>query len=309
MTYSIVARDPDTGAMGVAVQSHYFATGRVVTWAEAGVGAVATQSFVEVGYGPRGLEAMRAGATAPIALERLLAEDPMPAVRQVAMLDAGGQVAVHTGARCIAMAGHRTDEQVSAQANMMARATVWEAMVAAYRASAAPDLAGRLLDALDAAEAEGGDIRGRQSAALLVVDGERSDRPWEHRLVDLRVDDHPQPLAELRRLLECDRAVRLMARTLDRVRSLGRLDGASPEVAEALAALETAQRALGENREPTFWAAVVLAGAGRLDEARSRLREAAAGNPGWVELLTRLPAAGLIPRDDELLGRLLGDGA
>ncbi len=288
MTYSIVARDPKTKAMGVAVQSHYFATGRVVTWAEAGVGVVATQSIVEVGYGPRGLEAMRAGTPAPLALERLLAADPMAAVRQVAMLDASGRIAVHTGPGCIAEAGHRTGEQVSAQANMMARSTVWGAMVAAYRASAAPDLAGRLLDALDAAEAEGGDIRGRQSAALLVVDGERSERPWEHRLVDLRVDDHPEPLAELRRLLERHRATELMAGALEGLLLTDAIEAGSPRLTEALLALDAAQRTLGENREPSFWAAVLLARAGRLDEARARLSEAAAIHPGWTALMARL---------------------
>ncbi|HLH69135.1 MAG TPA: DUF1028 domain-containing protein [Candidatus Dormibacteraeota bacterium] len=289
MTYSIVARDPETGTMGAAVQSHYFATGRVVTWAEAGVGVVATQSIVEMGYGPRGLEAMRAGTPAPLALERLVAADPMAAVRQVAMLDASGRVAVHTGLRCIAEAGHRTGEQVSAQANMVARSTVWEAMVVAYRASAAPDLAGRLLDALDAAEAEGGDLRGRQSAALLIVDGERSDRPWEHRLVDLRVDDHPEPLAELRRLLERHRATELMAGALKDLLFTASVEADSPRLTDALRALDVAQRTLGENREPSFWAAVLLARAGRLDEAQARLREAEAAHPGWAELMARLP--------------------
>jgi uncharacterized Ntn-hydrolase superfamily protein len=247
VTYSIVARDPETGDMGVAVQSHYFASGGIVAWAEAGVGVVATQSIAEPGYGPRGLEAMRSGASAPQALEGLLLTDSMAAVRQVAMLDASGRVAVHTGPECIAEAGHRIDEQVSAQANLMARPTVWEAMAAAFRASRAPDLASRMVDVLDAAEAEGGDIRGRQSAALLVVDGERSDRPWDHRLVDLRVDDHPEPLVELRRLLERHYASQLMAGALQDLSLVASVEGGSLRVARALTALETAQRALGEN--------------------------------------------------------------
>ena len=197
-TYSIVARDPATGNFGVAVQSHWFQVGAAVPWAEAGVGAVATQSFVRIDYGPLGLSLMRAGRSADEALQSLLATDAQRDVRQVAMVDRGGAVAAWTGPKCIQAAGHATGKGYSVQANLMDRPTVWPAMARAYE-SADGDFAARLLAALEAAEREGGDIRGRQSAALLIVRAESTGRPWEDRLVDLRVDDHAAPLPELRR--------------------------------------------------------------------------------------------------------------
>src|SRR5919198_5376106 len=205
MTYSLVARDPESGQLGVAVQSHFFSVGSVVTWAEPGVGVVATQAFAEVSYGPLGLQLMRAGRSAAGALGELLDEDPGEAVRQVAMIDSAGRVAVHTGQNCVPEAGHRVGRQVSAQANMMRRDSVWDAMLDAY-SSSGDDMPSRLLAALDAGEREGGDLRGRQSAALLVVGGKRSDEPWRERVCDLRVEDHAEPLRELRRLVELRRA-------------------------------------------------------------------------------------------------------
>jgi uncharacterized Ntn-hydrolase superfamily protein len=192
-TYSIVARDPQTGEMGVAVQSHWFSVGSVVSWAEAGVGAVATQSLVDPAYGPLGLELMRTGRTAPDALRSLLAGDDGRDVRQVAMIDAKGRIEAHTGPRCIADAGHvvDADNQFSVQANLMANVEVWPAMARAYRESTG-DLADRLVAALEAAQEIGGDIRGKQSAALLVVSAASTGRPWEDRRFDLRVEDHPQ---------------------------------------------------------------------------------------------------------------------
>jgi uncharacterized Ntn-hydrolase superfamily protein len=212
MTYSIVARDPRTGELGVAVQSCYFSVGSIVPWADAGVGAVATQSFVDPAYGPLGLELMRRGKSAPEALQALVAIDPGAAVRQVAMIDAAGRVAVHTGARCLEAAGHCLGEQVSAQANLMARATVWPAMLATFIETAG-GLAERLLAALDAAEAEGGDRRGKQSAAMLIVRAQPTGKVWLDRVVDLRVEDHAEPVRELRRLftLQRERAERLAA--------------------------------------------------------------------------------------------------
>lgn len=200
MTYSIVARDPQTGEIGVAVQSFYFSVGTIVPWAEAGVGAVATQSFVDPFYGPLGLALMRRGKSAPEALQTLIALDPGAAVRQVAMIDASGQVAVHTGAQCLEAAGHCIGEQVSTQANLMARETVWDAMRVAF-SQATGDLAARLLAALEAAEAEGGDRRGKQSAAMLIVQAQPTGKLWLDRVVDLRVEDHPDPVNELRRIL------------------------------------------------------------------------------------------------------------
>lgn len=273
MTYSIVARDPDTGELGVAVQSHYFSTGSVVPWLEAGVGAVATQSMVEVSYGPLGLELLKAGRSPEEALRGLVAADPGEDRRQVAIVDATGRVATHTGARCIAEASHVTGDGFSVQANMMTKPRVPDAMATAFT-TASGSLAERMLDALDAAEAEGGDIRGRQSAALAVVGGQQTTRPWE-RAFDVRVEDAPEPLAELRRLVMLKRAY------------TGKAD---PSV-------------LGDNPELVFWQGVTMAAAGQVDEALPLLRRAYAAGPGWAELLRRLPAAGLFPDDPELVER------
>src|SRR6185503_11298576 len=204
-TYSIVARDPSTGELGVAVQSHWFSVGSNVSWAEAGVGAVATQSFIDPAYGPLGLQLMRAGRSAPDALKALLAGDAQRDVRQAGMVDAQGRAATHTGALCIPAAGGQEGKEYVVQANLMDKPTVWPAMARAYEA-AKGDLADRLLAALDAAEAEGGDIRGRQSAAIVVVKAKSSGRPWADRVFDLRVEDNAAPLVELRRLVKLQRA-------------------------------------------------------------------------------------------------------
>jgi uncharacterized Ntn-hydrolase superfamily protein len=298
MTYSIVARDPRSGQLGVAVQSHYFSVGPKVAWARAGVGAVATQAMVEVSYGPLGLGLMAGGKAAAQALDALRAADSNAAVRQVAMVDGAGTVAAHTGDRAIAEAGHRTGEGFSVQANMMLHATVWDAMADAYAASSAEaDLAERLLLALDAAEAEGGDIRGRQSAALLVVSGQPTGRDWEDRLVELRVEDHPEPLAELRRLFELHRAYTRTDRA-DELLASGDIDRARDEYARS-------QELSPGNPEMAFWLGVMLANVGRAEEAAEVLALAWGAHPGWAELLRRLPAAGLMPDDAGLLARLL----
>jgi uncharacterized Ntn-hydrolase superfamily protein len=294
VTYSIVARDPITGAIGVAVESHYFGVGRVVTWAEAGVGAVATQSVPETAYGPRGIQLMRSGASARETLARLVDADPQKMVRQVAMIDARGETAVHTGELCLAEAGHATGNQVSVQANLMEKPTVWGAMLRAFEEHSGDELASRLLAALDAAEAEGGDLRGRQSAAMLVVAGERSEAPWDARLVDLRVDDHPEPLAELGRLLQLSRAFDRLAKLFVGGVLFAPLTADTPELARALEELDATQRVLEPNREPTFWQAVLLAKAGRLDEARSKLERACQTNPRWSALVRRLVPSGIL---------------
>ena len=298
-TYSIVARDPVTGDLGVAVQSHWFSVGSVVSWAEAGVGAVATQSFVEVSYGPLGLELMRAGKTAPEALAALLAVDEQAAVRQVAMVDRHGNVAVHTGDSCIEEAGHHAGEGYAVQANMMERDTVWAAMAAAYE-STEGDLAERLMAALEAAQAEGGDVRGQQSAALLVVPGVSAGAPWRERKVDLRIEDHPRPVAELRRLLGVQRAYDHMNRGDERF--------AADDVEGALAEYAAAARLYPESLEVRYWQAVTLVGGGRLEEALPIFAEVFAAGPRWRELTRRLPAAGLLPADPALLAAILGDG-
>jgi uncharacterized Ntn-hydrolase superfamily protein len=302
LTYSIVARDPANGDLGVAVQSHYFGTGRLVTWAEAGVGAVATQSVVEVSYGPKGLDLMRGGVAANDSLGRLVAADPEAFIRQVAMVDANGIVGTHTGAGCIGRAGHCRGHQVSAQANMMERETVWGAMIDAYQGAVGADLAERLLLALEAAESEGGDVRGKQSAAILVVSGQRSDAPWDQRTVDLRVDDAESPLEEMRRLLAVNRAVDRLTGVFDGGLIFApSVDGNDPQLATALEDLQAAQDGMGSNREPTFWAAVLLAKAGRIEEARTRLAFAAETNPRWVLFLETLAGAGVLPADNALL--------
>ena len=295
MTYSIVARDPETGALGVAVQSHYFSVGSVVPWAEAGVGAVATQSFVEVSYGPRGLDLMRDGTFAPDALRTLVAMDANAPRRQVAMIDAQGNAAAHTGEQCVAHAGHRVAPGVSVQANMMERDTVPAAMLAAFE-STAGDLAGRLLAALDAAEREGGDLRGRQSAAMLVVAGKGSGKPWADRVLDLRVDDHAEPLLELRRLVRLGRSYAL-AREAETAASAGDMASAAARMMESI-------EAAPDNLEIVFWAAMGTAMHGDLELARTLLQQAAAVNPRWIDLMSRLRRAGIYPLSDEAMAAL-----
>jgi len=297
-TYSIVARDSITGEMGVAVQSHWFSVGPIVPWAEAGVGAVATQSFAEPAYGPLGLELMRLGRSAAEALEALTSTDEGEAVRQVAMIDAAGSVAVHTGARCIAAAGHRTGPGYSVQANLMRNDTVWDAMADAFE-GAEGDLVDRLIAALEAAEGAGGDIRGRQSAAILIVAGERGDRPWEDRLYDLRVEDHPTPVAELKRLIRLQKAYLQL--------NEGDVRMAEDDIEGALKAYGAATEIVPDeatNGEAAFWAGVTLVGAGREEDAGPFLARAFAQDPSWAEVLRRLPASGLLPEDPELMERL-----
>jgi uncharacterized Ntn-hydrolase superfamily protein len=280
----------------VAVQSHYFSVGSIVSWAEPGVGAVATQSVVEPAYGPRGLGQLRRGASAPDALRRLLGDDEQEAVRQVAIVDKHGRVAVHTGKRCIAEASHRLADGVSAQANMMERPTVPGAMIDAYR-STSGDLAGRMLAALEAAEREGGDIRGRQSAAIVVVAGQATGAPMKDRPVDLRVDDHADPVRELRRLVALAASYHRIE-VADELAAAGDVDGALEEYAAAHAEQPG-------NAELAFWHGVTLAASGREQEARELLQQAYREGEGWRELLRRLPASGLFPDDRELIERLV----
>jgi uncharacterized Ntn-hydrolase superfamily protein len=300
MTYSIVARDPETGDLGVAVQSHWFAAGQLVPWARSGVGAVATQAAVELSYGPRGLDNMSDGASAAEALEALLAEDEGRAVRQVAMVDASGRVAAHTGDRCIRMAGHMVGDGYSVQANMMLRDTVWLAMSEAYR-SAAGDLAHRLLSSLEAAEGEAGDVRGRQAAGLVVVRGSASDQPWRDQLVNLRVDDHPAPLDELRRLLELRVAY-------DRMNLAEELE-LNGDAAGALREQEAASASFPGNAEFAFWTAISQAGSGRLADARNTVQRAYSKHPGWAVLMRRLAEDGFLELDEKALRALLPDPA
>ena len=297
MTYSIVARDPETGNLGVAVQSHWFSVGSVVTWAEPGVGAIATQSFAEPAYGPRGLALMRLGVDPATALAALTSADAERSRRQVAFVDVSGRVAVHTGDQCIEAAGHVIGDGVSCQANMMRGPGVWPAMLEAYHATTG-DLAERLMAALEAAEAAGGDVRGRQSAAMLIVRATGSSQPWQDRVVDLRVDDAPDPLGELRRLLSVHRGYQHME-VAEQREIAGDMNG-------SLAAYEEARRLLAGNDEATFWAAILMADAGKVDEARSLFTDIVSRESGWSDLLVRLPAAGLLTNGETTVAALLG---
>ncbi len=297
-TYSIVAVDSSTGQIGVAVQSHWFSVGSIVTWAEPGVGAVATQSFVQPSYGPKGLALMREGVAAPEALARLLAADADSQVRQVAMVDAAGRVGVHTGSKNIPAAGYHVGRGYSVQANLMRNDRVWPAMARAFEA-AKGDLAARLLVALDAAEAAGGDIRGRQSAALLVVSGEKSAAPWE-KIFDLRVEDHSNPLGELRRLVTVARAYRA-ATDGDNYVTVGQIDSALIAYRAAAALLPDS----ATNGELAYWVGVTLADQGQVDASLPWFRRAFALDRGWVELLGRLPTVGLLKADSATLARIV----
>jgi uncharacterized Ntn-hydrolase superfamily protein len=276
MTYSIVARDRETGALGVAVQSHWFSVGALVPWAEPGVGAVATQANIEVSYGPRALDLLRAGRSAPEALAELVADDEHAEVRQVAVVDAAGRVAVHTGSGCMPDAGHTTGDGFSCQANLMATAAVWPAMAAAFSSTRAT-FALRLLAALDAAEAAGGDVRGRQSAAIVVVAG-RGER-WQ-RLVDLRVEDHPEPLADLRRLALLRDAYELAGEG-DRLTGEG-------DLAEAADRYVAAHTLAPDSTELAFWAGLSLVARQEPEPGIALVRRAVAAHAGWAELLGRL---------------------
>jgi uncharacterized Ntn-hydrolase superfamily protein len=298
-TYSIVARDSLTGQLGVAVQSHWFSVGPIVPWAEAGVGAVATQSLVDPAYGPLGLDLMRMGKSAPEALKALISADGNANIRQVAMVDANGMVAAHTGDRAIIAAGHHTGVQYSVQANLMARATVWGAMARAYE-NAQGDLAERLLAALDAAENEGGDIRGRQSGDILVVKSKNTNKPWNDRLFDLRVEDHPNPVKELRRLVTLQRAYLKLNEGDDWI-GKGNIDEALEAYQEATEMVPDA----ATNGEAAFWVGVTLADTGKSVQAIPYLKRAYQQDPHWAELLPRLPASGLLPDDAAMVARLV----
>jgi uncharacterized Ntn-hydrolase superfamily protein len=287
-TYSIVARDPATGEMGVAVQSHYFSVGPVVPWAEAGVGAVATQSLVLVDYGPKGLDLMRQGLTAQQALDSLVHADSSSDVRQVAMVDAKGNVATHTGKRCIPDAGHQAGSQYSCQANLMENATVWPAMSAAFE-KAQGDLAERMMQALEAAQKAGGDIRGKQSAAIVIVKAQSAGKPWADRVMDLRVEDNEEPLKELRRLIRLRRAYALEDEGDNLI--------AAKKPDEALKAYTEAAKLAPDVIELQFWAAVSMYTNGREAEALKLFREAFSREKQWVDLIPRLAKVGLFPDD------------
>jgi len=295
-TYSIVARDAKTGQIGVAVQSHWFSVGQLVTWAEPGVGAVATQSFVEPSYGKLGLALMAAGKSAPDALRALLAADEGRDVRQVGMIDAAGRVASHTGLKCIPAAGHQLGKGYAVQANLMTNETIWPAMAKAFETTKG-DLAERMMATLEAGDRAGGDIRGRQSAAIVIVAGKPTGQYWTDRPFDLRVDDSPKPLEELRRLIHAQRAYNLM--------NEGDAAMARKDVAGARKAYGAAAKMLPEQLELVYWAAIALVQANRVGEALPLFARVFAAEPRWAELTQRLPKVGLLPDDPALLKKIL----
>jgi uncharacterized Ntn-hydrolase superfamily protein len=295
-TFSIVARDAQTGQLGAAVQSHWFSVGADVIWAEPGIGAVATQSFIDPSYGPQGLALMRDGKSAPDVLKGLLAMDAHEDVRQVGMVDAKGRVANHTGRKAIIAHCQQTGDGYAVQANLMEKPTVCAAMAKAFEA-AKGDLAARMMAALDAAQGEGGDIRGKQSAAMLVVKNDASLPAWSGRVIDLRVEDSNEPLGELRRLIGVARVYALMTDGDDHM--------TEGNVEAALKSYSDAEALDPKNHEALYWHAVTLASIGRVDEALPLFERAFAVWPKWRELTKRLPASGLLPKDKKMMERIL----
>ncbi len=294
-TFSIVCYDSATGEFGAAVQSHWFKVNDVI-WAEAGVGAVATQSLTEISYGPLGLDLMRAGKTANEALAGLLAADSNNAVRQVAMIDIHGNVVAHSGSKCIAEFGQHIGKNYSCQANLMAKNTVWDAMAKAFE-STKGDLAARMMAALEAAQAEGGDIRGKQSAAMLVVSGKPTGKSWVDRTVDLRVDDSPEPLKELRRLLDINRAYDHMNHG-DEYIAVKNWDSAAYEY-------QTAARLDPGNMEILFWYAASLVTAGQVEKSLPVFKQVFKSGGNWRQLVPRLVTADLLPNDSTVIKRIM----
>ena len=295
-TYSIVAYDEKTGQLGVAVQSHWFSVGTVVPWAKAGVGAVATQSIAEPSYGPNGLALMEKGVPADEALKSLLAKDSGENVRQIGMVDALGNVGVHTGSRCIRYAGHKIGRHFTVQANIMEKPTVPNAMAKAFENSKG-DLAERMLAALEAAENEGGDLRGRQSAAMLVVSGEPTGDPWKDRIVDINIADHEDPLAELRRLLTISKAY-YHAQKGDEYME-------KDEMEKALVEYSAAAKLYPENPELPFWTAVTLAETGDLKKALPIFKDVFEKNENLRELIPRIVESGFLKDDKKIVQQIL----
>jgi uncharacterized Ntn-hydrolase superfamily protein len=295
-TYSIVAVDRQTGEMGAAVQSHWFSVGSSVIWAESGIGAICTQSFIEASYGPLGLELMRAGKTAEEALAGLLKADKFEAVRQVAMIDNQGRGAAHTGKNCIPEAGHFIGNGFTCQANLMLKNTVWDAMAKAFE-STKGELVDRLMAALEAAEGEGGDIRGKQSAAIIVVKGKSSGAWWKDRVYDLRVEDNPAPLVELKRLIRLNKAYNFMNRGDELL--------TENKVEEAMRSYTQAMDMYPDNAEMVFWPAVTLASTGKVEESLPLFKKVFAMDYNWAILVPRLPQVGQLPKDKSLIKKIL----
>lgn len=294
-TYSIVAYDENTGQLGVAVQSHWFSVGSLVPWVKAGVGAVATQSFVKVEYGPNGIKLMDKGFSAEEALNILTKEDEHSEVRQVGMVDVNGNAGAFTGEACIQFAGHIVGKNYTVQANLMASPTVPAAMVVAYESSEG-ELVDKLMAALEAAQKEGGDVRGKQSAAIIVTTGEPTGIEWKDKLFDLRIEDHPEPIEEMKRLIRVSRAYQHA--------NQGDLYIETNEIDKALIEYELATKYYPENPELPFWTAVSLADVGRIEESLPIFKEVFEIAPDLRELVPRLVKSGLLPDDKNLIKRI-----
>jgi uncharacterized Ntn-hydrolase superfamily protein len=298
-TYSIVGRDSVTGEMGVAVQSHWFNVGAIVSWGEAGVGVIATQSFVNPSFGIRGLDLLKQGKTPQQVVDELIAADDGRDFRQLAVLDATGRTASYTGAKCLDGAGNIAGPNYSVQANMMLNNTIWSAMEKAFKETNAP-LAERLVASLEAAQTAGGDIRGMQSAALMVWKGTSTGQPWADKLIDLRVEDDPNPVAEMRRLLEVQRAYEHM--------NAGDLAVEKNDMELAMKEYKAAMEMFPGNLEMKYWTAVTLANNGRVDESLTMFNTVFANDKNWKELTRRLPKSGLLTVSEEDMKKILATG-
>ncbi len=298
MTYSIVARDPVTGRFGVAVQSHYLGVGATVPWLEAGVGAIATQASVNVSFGPMGLEMLRAGQAAGAVVAALVAGDEEARVRQLGVVDSQGRAAAHTGADCIPACGHLVRDGFTVQGNLLERSSCWPAMAAAYESALAEEapFVERLLRTMEAAEAEGGDVRGRQSASIMVVKADPQPAAWRGRLMDLRIEDHPDPVPELRRIVTMQLAYDLLDEEGDAA-------VAGQSMAERY---ELARQMAPDAYELTFWRGVELAVAGDVEAGRHELQIAFEADARWRTTLQHLADAGRQGVTPELAASLLG---
>ncbi len=298
-TYSIVAYDSESGEMGVAVQSHWFSVGSLVAWGEAGVGVVATQSFVNVSYGIRGLELLKLGLTPQEAVDSLISSDEGREFRQLAILDVKGRAAAFTGNKCIPFAGHIVGEHYSVQANLMKNKSVWPAMSKAFEDSNGP-LAERMVAALEAAEKEEGDIRGQQSASILVVKGETTGKIWEDRIIDLRVEDNPEAVKGIKRVLKVYRAYEHMNK--------GDLAVEHGDMKLAMEEYSAAEEMFPQNEEMKYWHAVTLVNNGMLDDALKLFEVVFSKNNDWLILTPRLLKNGLLNVTEEELKRILSVG-
>jgi len=295
-TFSIVAYDQQNEQIGVAVQSHWFSVGSIVSWAEPGVGAVATQSLVNVSFGPRALELLKKGTSPQQALQELINSDQGRDFRQLAIIDANGCVATYTGEKCIADAGHITGKNYSVQANMMLNKEVVPAMSKAFEQSSGP-LAERMLAALQAAQKAGGDIRGQQSAAILIVRAKSTGKIWEDRLIDLRVEDHPNAVKELARVLAVFRAYEHM--------NNGDLAIEKGDEKAALQEYGAAEKMFPKNTEMKFWHAVALVNIGKVDSALPIFKKIFAKDKNYIELTKRIVSNGLLKADQATAQKII----